>query len=93
MRASNASQAEGAPKQEIVLKSYCFINRTYYVRHIMVDHVNGEPKFELIGSDGLFSGLRHLRYGTGHDDPMPFILTLTPRYVAREMKKKLRSRT
>jgi hypothetical protein len=38
-------------------------------------------KFELIGSDGLFSGLRHLRYGTGHDDPMPFTLTLTPRYV------------
>ena len=37
----------------------------------MVDHVNGEPKFELIGSDGLFNVLRHLRYGTGHDDPMP----------------------
>jgi hypothetical protein len=55
----------------------------------MVDHVNGEPKFELIGSDGLFSGLRHLRYGTGHDDPMPFILTLTPQYVAREIQKTL----
>ena len=89
MRASNASQAEGAPKQEIVLKSYCFINRTYYVRHIMVDHVNGEQKFELLGSDGLFSGLRHLRYGTGHDDPTPFTLTLTPQYVAREVKKAL----
>ena len=90
MRASNASQAEGAPKQEIVLKSYCFINRTYYVRHIMVDHVNGEPKFELIGSDGLFSGLRHLRHGIGHDDPtMPFTLTLTPQYVAREIRKTL----
>jgi hypothetical protein len=47
-----------------------------------------DAKFELIGSDGLFSGLRHLRYGTGHDDPMPFTLTLTPQYVAREMKKK-----
>ena len=54
----------------------------------MVDHVEPEPKFELIGSDGLFSGLRHLRYGTGHDDPTPFTLTLTPQYVAREMKKK-----
>ena len=31
--------------------------------------------------------MRHLRYGTGHDDPMPFILTLTPQYVAREMRK------
>ena len=47
-----------------------------------------DPKFELIGSDGLFSGLRHLRYGTGHNDPTPFTLTLTPQYVAREMKKK-----
>ena len=55
----------------------------------MVDHVKPEPKFELIGSDGLFSGLRHLRYGTGHDDVMPFTLTLTPQYVARELKKKL----
>jgi hypothetical protein len=47
-----------------------------------------DAKFELIGSDGLFSGLRHLRYGTGQDDPMPFTLTLTPQYVAREVKKK-----
>ena len=55
----------------------------------MVDHVKPEPKFELIGSDGLFSGLRHLRYGTGQDDPTPFTLTLTPQYVAREIQKKL----
>jgi hypothetical protein len=55
----------------------------------MVDDVKPEPKFELIGSDGLFSGLRHLRYGIGHDDPMPFTLTLTPQYVAREIKKAL----
>jgi len=55
----------------------------------MVDHVQPDPKFELIGSDGLFSGLRHLRYGTGQDDPTPFILTLTPQYVAREIKKAL----
>jgi hypothetical protein len=55
----------------------------------MVDHVKPDPKFELIGSEGRFNGLRHLRYGTGHDDPMPFTLTLTAQYVAREMKKKL----
>ena len=55
----------------------------------MVDHVNGEPKFELLDSDGLFSGLRYLRYGTGHNDPTPFTLTLTPQYVAREVKKAL----
>ena len=48
-----------------------------------------DAKFELIASDGLFSGVRHLRYGAGHDDPTPFILTLTPQYVAREVKKAL----
>ena len=31
--------------------------------------------------------MRHLRFGTGHDDPTPFTLTLTPQYVAREVKK------
>jgi hypothetical protein len=55
----------------------------------MNNHVKPDPKFELIGSEGRFNGLRHLRYGTGHDDPMPFTLTLTPQYVAREMKKAL----
>jgi len=55
----------------------------------MVDHVKPDPKFELIGSNGLFSGLRHLRYGTGQGDPMPFTLTLTPQYVAREIRKTL----
>ena len=55
----------------------------------MVDPVKPDPKFELIGSDGLFSGLRHLRYGTGQDDPTPFTLTQTPQYVAREIQKKL----
>ena len=55
----------------------------------MVDHVKPDPKFELIGYDGRFSGLRHLRYGAGHDDPMPFSLTLTPQYVAREIRKTL----
>src|SRR5262249_27960068 len=55
----------------------------------MVDHVKPEPKFELIGSEGLFSRLLHLRYGTGQDDPMPFTLTLTPQYVARDIKKTL----
>ena len=53
----------------------------------MVDDVKPDSKFELISSDGLFSGLRHLRYGTGHDNPMPVTLTLTPQYVAREVKK------
>jgi hypothetical protein len=54
----------------------------------MVDRVERDPKFELIGSDGQFSGLLHLRYGTAHDDPTPFTLTLTL-YVAREIRKTL----
>jgi hypothetical protein len=53
----------------------------------MVDDVKPDSAFELISSDGLFNGLRHLRYGTGHDDPIPFILTLTSQYVAREILK------
>ena len=53
----------------------------------MLDHIKLDPKFELIGSDGLFSGLRHLRYGAGQADPMLFTLTLTPQYVAREIRK------
>jgi hypothetical protein len=53
------------------------------------DDVKPNLKFELIGSDGLFNGLRHLQYGTGHDDTMPFILTLTPQWVAREIHKSL----
>ena len=55
----------------------------------MVDDVKPNGKFEFIGSDGLFNGLRHLRYGTGDDDPKPFVLTLTPQYVAREIQKTL----
>jgi hypothetical protein len=58
------------------------------IERFAVDHVKLDAKFELLGSDGLFGGSRHLRYGTGHDDPTPFTLTLTPQYVAREMKKK-----
>jgi len=100
----NHHQQYGASKQEFVLNSQGFFDRTYYIKRIgsvrnaakgpplsmyMVDHVKPDPKFELIDSDGLFSGLRHLRYGTGRDDPIPFILTLTPQYVAREIRKTL----
>jgi hypothetical protein len=53
----------------------------------MIDDVKPDSKFELISSDGLFSGFRHLRYGAGHNDPMPFILVLTAQYVAREIGK------
>jgi hypothetical protein len=45
-------------------------------------------KFELIGlPQDEQSGLFHLRYGSGPDDPMPFVLTLTPYYVARALGK------
>jgi hypothetical protein len=47
-------------------------------------------KFELISAKGeLPSGLFRLRYGFGHDDPMPFILTLTLPYVAHAIGKTL----
>jgi hypothetical protein len=44
-------------------------------------------RFELIGEQAGTSGHLRLAYGTGPDDPMLFVLTLTPQYVARAMEK------
>jgi hypothetical protein len=44
-------------------------------------------RFELIGEQGDISGHLRLAYGAGPDDPMLFVLTLTPGYVARVMEK------
>jgi hypothetical protein len=44
-------------------------------------------RFELIGEQADTSGHLRLAYGTGPDDPMLFVLTLTPQYVARAMEK------
>ena len=43
--------------------------------------------FELINSESDPKGNLRLKYGSGADDPLPFILTLTPSYVAREMQQ------
>jgi hypothetical protein len=44
---------------------------------------------ELIDSKGEPSGVFRMRFGSGPDDPMPFILTLMPSYVAQELSKTL----
>jgi hypothetical protein len=44
-------------------------------------------RFELIGDERDVSGHLRLAYGSGPDDPMPFVLTLTPQYVARAIGK------
>ena len=44
-------------------------------------------RFELVGEQGDSSGYLRLAYGTGPDDPMLFVLTLTPGYVARVTEK------
>ena len=44
-------------------------------------------RFELIGDERDISGHLRLAYGSGPDDPMPFVLTLTPQYVARASGK------
>ena len=36
-------------------------------------------KFELIGKNGDINGVLYMRYGSGIDDPKPFLLTLTGR--------------
>lgn len=47
-----------------------------------------EPDFKLIGTpQGDLGGNLLLRYGSGPDDPIPFILMLTPEYVARKIGK------
>jgi hypothetical protein len=43
-------------------------------------------KFELIGQQSDLSGNLRLRYGSDPSDPHVFVLTLTPKYVARSLK-------
>ena len=49
---------------------------------------NENPPFEQIGKP-LWepSGVFRIRYGSGLDDPVPFVLTVTLPYVARELGK------
>ena len=44
-------------------------------------------RFELIGDQGDTSGHLRLAYGSGPDDPTPFVITLTRQYVARALGK------
>jgi hypothetical protein len=48
---------------------------------------DAKSELQLIGTRGEPSGLFRLSYGTEPNDPMPFILTLTPHYVARAIGK------
>ena len=49
---------------------------------------NENPPFEQIGKPEWDpSGVFRIRYGSGLDDPMPFMLTVTLPYVARELGK------
>jgi hypothetical protein len=53
--------------------------------------VTGETPsaFYLIDKRGGPNGVLQLRYGSTPDDPLPFILTLTPQYVAHAVGKTL----
>ena len=44
-------------------------------------------RFELLDIAGDISGKLRLIYGSGPADPAPFVLTLTPQYVARALGK------
>ena len=44
-------------------------------------------EFELLDTAGDISGKLRLIYGSGPADPAPFVLTLTPQYVARTLGK------
>src|SRR5207244_3816579 len=45
--------------------------------------------FLWINTSGEGAGSMHLRFGTSRDDPMPFVLTVTPSYVAHKTQKTL----
>jgi hypothetical protein len=46
-------------------------------------------RFELIGTQGDISRNLRLAYGSAPDDLTPFVITLTPQYVARVLGKTL----
>jgi hypothetical protein len=48
-----------------------------------------EPGFELISKVMDASATVRFKYGSGPHDPRPFVLTLLPQYVARELGKTL----
>ena len=48
-----------------------------------------EPRFELISKVMDASAMVRFKYGSGPLDPRPFVLTLRPQYVARELGKTL----
>ena len=52
-----------------------------------------KAELQLIGTRMEPSGFFHLSYGTEPSDTMPFILTLTPEYVARAIGKSSESFT
>jgi len=48
-----------------------------------------QPPFKYIAAKGELGGVFRIWYGSGEDDRLPFVLTLTPRYVARALHKPL----
>jgi hypothetical protein len=50
-------------------------------------------RFELLDAAGDVSGKLRLIYGSGPADPAPFVLTLTPQYVARALGRCHRPRS
>ena len=44
-------------------------------------------RFELIGEEGDISGHLRLTYGSGTNDPLSFVITLTRQYVTRALGK------
>ena len=52
-----------------------------------------EPKYEeflwIENRGNERTGHMDLRFGRSHDDPMPFVLTVTPSYVAHKTQKTL----
>jgi len=46
-----------------------------------------EPFVQIGEPQGVLGGMLRIRYGAGPTDPLPFVLTLPPQYVARKTGK------
>jgi hypothetical protein len=54
-----------------------------------MNSTNDNSPFEQIDVKGDPGGILRIRYGSSRDDPMPFVLTVTPPFVARALRKTL----
>jgi hypothetical protein len=85
---SNSTQVEASGERRYLTVMFCDLVDSTGIAARLVQSSNENPPFEQIGKPQWDqSGVFRIRYGSGLDDPMPFVLTVTLPYVAREPGK------